>query len=393
MITLSRDGTPRGDAPPRVTTVAGIAEAGPHAWGRLAAGAGLYQSYEWLHWTETFTTAAVRYVLAYDDAGELVGATPTYLLTRPPDRFTTWYDPIRLFLAPHGPTAGADARWYPLLLVGSVSGYHSEFLVRPGGDRRAVTEALVRGSLAVAAEAGARSVAMLYAPSATARESGPAFGGVTVPTSAEAVITLPAGGGAFDDYLARFPSARRSKLRKEAVAFARAAGEVARYSLGEVAHRVGPLLGRLQRRYGDPVRDAEMTAYLAGQAEFLDERSLVFAAESGGRLTGFTLCYVHDDTLYVRAAGFDEEAALPFGYFNLSVYAPVRHALAHGLTEVDLGTGAYQGKTLRGAEIRPLWSLVRPPGESPAAWHEALRRPAPEAREAGWPEAHETETA
>ncbi|MFD5029802.1 peptidogalycan biosysnthesis protein [Streptomyces sp. NPDC058405] len=361
---------------------------GPEDWGRLAEGTGLYQSYPWLHWAESSSGARPEYVLAHGGDGVLVGAVPTYLLSSAPDRFTTWYDPVRVFLAPHCDTTDATDRWFPLLLVGSASGYHSEILVRPGRDRRAVARALLSGCLDLAGRSAARGTAMMYAPEAAALEAGAVLGGpvAPVPTSAEAVIPVTAEDRDLDDYLARFPSARRSKFKKEITAFRAAGGTTTRYALGDLVDRVGPLLGQLQRRYGDPVTDHEMTAYVASQERHLGAWSVVLADETDdGGLRGFTLSYIHENTLYVRAAGFQEDLEQPpFAYFNLAVYAPLRLAMENGLTAVDLGTGAYRGKTLRGAAIQPLWSAVRPPGDCPPQWYEALGQPAPEAVEAGW---------
>jgi predicted N-acyltransferase len=142
-------------------------------------------------------------------------------------------------------------------------------------------------------------------------------------------------------------------------------------------------MGAHQRKYGDLVTDAQMARYLRLQEAYLGEASTVFVDERGGDIRGFTLYYAHGGTLYSRAGGFDQERAAPFAYFNVSLYAPIRHAAEHGFTTLDLGLGSYRAKRLRGAEVTPLWSVVVPPERLESDWARVLGRPAPPALGAG----------
>lgn len=358
-------------------------------WNFLAASARLYQSYEWLRWAEGYYQVPTRYVLARDAGGNLVGAVVTYLVRSVPDQLLTWYDPVRMFLAPYCDTTGAGQDWYPVLLVGGCSGYHSEMLLSAALDRTArlaAAKALLAECRAIAAAEGAGSLAFMYAPKPACEEMSEALGvpARLILTSADAVIPLGTGVNDFNSYLARFPSARRSKLRKETEAFTAAGGRVAEYRLNKVLDQVAPLLAAHQRKYGDSVTDEEMTRYLALQDKYLGSASVVFVDErQGGRIHGFALCYSHDDALYCRSVGLAPRGAAPFAYFNLAIYAPVRHAAAHGLAAVALGLGSYQGKILRGAQLTPLWSVVVPPERPGLPWEGILGRPSPQAIEAG----------
>jgi predicted N-acyltransferase len=358
-------------------------------WDFLAASAQLYQTREWLRWAEEYYQVPTRYVLARDAGGNLIGAVVTYLARDVPDRPLTWYDPVRMFLAPYCDTTSFWQHWHPVLLVGGCSGYHSEMLLSlalDGNSRFAVARSLLAECRAIAAAEGAGSLAFMYAPKQTCEEISKSLdvSAQMVLTSADAIIPLSIGTDGLNGYLARFPSARRSKLRKEVELFTAAGGRVAEYRLGEVLDQVAPLLGAHQRKYGSPVTDDEMARYLALQEKYLDSISVVFVDKrQDGRINGFALCYSHNDTLYCRAAGFEPKCAAPFAYFNLAIYAPVRHAAAHGLTAVELGLGSYQGKRLRGAELAPLWSVVVPPERADPAWEEVLGRPSPQAVEAG----------
>jgi uncharacterized protein len=358
-------------------------------WDFLAGSARLYQSRNWLRWAEEYYQAPTRYVLARDAAGDLIGAVVTYLTQDIPDRPLTWYDPVQMFLAPYCDTSCAGQDWHPVLLVGGCSGYHSEMLLSlalDGAGRLAVAGSLLAECRAIAAGNGAGSLAFMYAPKRTCEEMSKALGvpAQLILTSADTVIPLSVGADGFNSYLARFPSARRSKLRKEVELFAAAGGRVEEYRLSEVLDQLAPLLGAHQRKYGSPVTDEEMVRYLTLQEKYLGSISVVFVDErQDGKIYGFALCYSHDDTLYCRATGFDPNCAAPFAYFNLTIYAPVRHAAAHGLTAVALGLGSYQGKRLRGAQLTPLWSVVVPPERADPAWEDILGRPSPQAIEAG----------
>ncbi|GGL87879.1 GNAT family N-acetyltransferase [Micromonospora yangpuensis] len=375
------------DPYPRLTEVSTIADLPPQEWAALSAGASLYQTHGWLHWAEEYFDLPTRYVLAYDADGTLVGAVVTNLMTEVPTRFTTWYDPVNMFLAPHVDPAGAAERWFPVLLVGGCSGYHGELLLdaRLDADAQAeVRRAILDRCRELAARWGARSTVFMYLPKEAAEEVCRSWGGTApvVATSAEAVIPLDGGETDFADYLARFPSARRSKLRKEVDGFTAAGSRIGQHLLADVLTEVAPLLGAHQRKFGATITDEETGQYFALQDKYLGAGSVVFTDERDGRINGFTLCYAHGDTLYSRAAGFGPDAA-PFAYFNLAVYAPIRHALATGRRAVALGAGSYQGKVLRGAQVHGLWSTVLPPHPLEPSWHDALTRPFPQAVEAG----------
>jgi len=150
-----------------------------------------------------------------------------------------------------------------------------------------------------------------------------------------------------------------------------------------VLPRIVPLLGAHQRKYGDPGTDLEVERYLRHQEAHLAPRSTVFVDERDGEVHGFALCYEHGDAVYARACGFDPRRAPPFAYFNLSMYAPLRLATAHRRARVELGSGSYQGKRLRGADVTALWSVVVPPGDLPPECARVFGRPAPQALFAG----------
>jgi predicted N-acyltransferase len=372
----------------RTYVVDSLADVSAATWDTLAAPAPLYQSRPWLRWAEAHHDLPTWYVLAKDGDGRLVGAVVVYLMRRVPNYLTRWYDPIRMFLTPHCTHRGAIARWYPVLLVGGCSGYHSGILHDPSLDataRAAVTRALLDRCRDIAEEHRCGSVAFMYAPMSACAEFAAGWREPShiIPTSAEADLTLAPAVHVFDDYLAGFPQPRRVKLRKEIAAFTAAGGRVGTYRLGAVRDRLAPLLGAHQRKYGDRVTDEQLAHYLEQQDEYLGGSSTVFVDEQDGDIRGFALCYQHHDTVYVRASGVDQERAAPYAHFNLVYYAPIGYAIAHGFTRVSFGMGSYQTKVLRGAALSALGSVVVAPENLEPAWAEALGRPAPQAVAAG----------
>ncbi|MEU1407869.1 GNAT family N-acetyltransferase [Streptomyces sp. NPDC005728] len=362
-----------------------ILQVAPEEWGSLERGESFYQSHSWLLWAEEDPAVRPVYVLAREPGGLILGAVSAYVWSGALDSRSCWYDPLRLFVAPG---ASADKRrpaWFPLLLIGSRAGYHSDLFTAAGLDgatREAVARALLRTCHELAREAGAQSMALMYASEETARLAHRCARGATspIPTSAEAVI--PAGPHDFGGYLSRFRRKRRNTIVREIEAFRAGGSTVREARLADCCDQVGPLMAELQRKYGHADGDAEMTAHLKSQASAMNDISRVFLEVRDGEVVGFVLCYQWERTLQVRAAGFNYRASAPFAYFNLAYYQPMRYALDHGLHAINLGVGAYQVKVSRGARLEPLWSVVWPPQDGNAEWFRAACRPPEEAIEA-----------
>jgi predicted N-acyltransferase len=296
---------------------------------------------------------------------------------------------VRVFLTPYCDTDGAATHWFPVLLLGGCSGGLTEILHAPGLDttgRDAVTRALLARCRAIADEQNCGSLAFMYASEEACDEVRDALSvpARTIATSARAVLRLEPDAGDFDGYLSRLSWSRRRRVRAETRAFTAGGGTVTTYKLAEVMNRIAPLMAAHQRKYGNLTTDAEALEQLRVQERYLGAVSAVFVDErSGGEIRGFALGYVHNDTFHGWACGFDAQGAAPFGYFTLSYYAPIRHAVEHGLTALDFGLGSYEAKRLRGAEVVALWSVVVPPATMTPEWTRTLGRPSPQAIFAG----------
>jgi predicted N-acyltransferase len=356
-------------------------------WDQLSsANSSLYVSHRWLRWAQDDSSFCSRYLLARDAQDRLVGALPCYLLEREARSVDAWYDPMQVFVRPHVSKPADGSNWFPVLLLGSRSGYHGDVLVDPqlsSEQQSAVVRALIDASEHIAVEFGARSRALMYVAAPTANATCRLGGrsGRTVPTSAEAVINTR--WDSFDEYLLQFAKKRRTNIRRELSTFAGANVLVREMTLAQSYELVGPLLGRLQRKYGLTDTDQELTRRMAAQAAVLNDISRVFLGVRDGKVVGFSLCYEWRRQLYVRSTGFDGDAgSAPFAYFNLALYAPLRYAIDHRLNSVNVGVSAYRAKIARGAQLSPLWSVLWPPSDADPASLSALEQPAAEAAEA-----------
>lgn len=359
-----------------VSVIRRIGEIEPADWNRLAHGRSLYQSYPWLSWAESNCGATVRYVTARDRDGRLLGALPAYLLTTAATTWNAWYDPLSVFVGE--PDIERREGWFPLLLLGSLSGYHSDVLLDTtlGDDaRRDVTGVLAQEARVLAGELGARSTAIMYATKTAAEALMQGWPTVTGPLPVSANTRIPATWPDLDAYVASFPGRRRYNVRRELRALSSAGHRIAETTLSQGLDVMGPLLGNVHRKHGAADTDEVTTAYLRSQADHLDDASLVFLELADDRPVGFSLSYVWGDELNVRIVGFDYQRSAPFAYFALAYYLPLQHAMSHRLAGVNLGPGTYQAKAGRGAALEPTFAVIWPPDAESASWFESERRP------------------
>jgi len=362
-----------------------LADVGAADWAALDHDGGLYQSRPWLTWAETSCGAEPFYVLARNRAGVLVGAVPAYLLSASNTSWNSWYDPLNLFVGDDPETPDRRPDWFPLLAVGSVSGYSSEVLLHPSLDeigRRDVTRLLLQRCRLLTDEQSASSMALMYAPPATAAAGweGGTAPAPPVPTSAGTRIS--ACWPDLESYLRSFPSRRRGKLKHEIDVFRSGGSRVVECRLSQCLAQVGPLLGNVHRRHGADDTDVDTAHYLQTQAVQLDEISTVFLEVIDDTPVGFSLCYTWGRDVHVRVVGFDYQRSTRFAYFNLAFYLPLAYAIRHRLRAVHLGPGTYQAKVSRGAVLEPNWSLVWPPNGDHGRWFARRRHASEEALEA-----------
>ena len=354
-------------------------------WAALEGGRNLYLSYPWLCWAESSCGAAPAYVLARDAGGRLVGAVPTYLVTGVDTSWNSWYDPLTVLVGDRVQAAARRPAWFPLLALGSLSGYRGEILLEPSLtqlDRRDVIGALMRRCGALAGALGAKALAMMYVSQPVAIAAAQGLAGSSKPILTSAGASIDARWPDLDAFLNAAPRRRRNNMQREMEVFRTSASRVVESRLADCLEAVGPLLGNVHRRHGAEDSDRDTTDYLRSQAAHLNDVSRVFLEVLDGQPVGFSLCYEWGRRLYVRVVGFDYERSARFAYFNLAYYLPLAHAIRRGLTCIDVGPGTYEAKTGRGAVLDPTWALVWQRDQESRAWFDSVSQVGEDAREA-----------
>lgn len=331
----------------------------PDTWDSLAAGR-LYSSADWLRFCATdiggrTATGAVR-------TGD--GAVPVTALAEEPNSFYQWHTQLAARGLPSPAPAG--------LLVGQRRGYRTSLLTRDGVEAGRAAP----GLLDAVRDLAARLPGTELLPEAAADRPAPcvasfvatedalalrAAGVTTVPVllTTDAWVDVPEGG--WDAWLRTLPSkGRRDSVKQEVKAFAAAGYEITRVPLADAYAEAAGLLAATQRRYGHPYDLEVLTESFRRQAAAMGGRAeVLFCARPGEPPVGFSLFYVHGDTLYVRAVGFDYDRLVRGAaeYFNLVYYTSVRIAAESGLRWIHPGIESPDAKALRGARLRPLWLL------------------------------------
>ena len=358
----------------RVRRFARPDEVDQHCWDR-AAGNGLYLSHRWLSAMFDRRNRAAAYLLA-DCDDEPVAAAALFRVDRPG---FVLQEPVGLILNDELRTSDRDelpaadaARLDELtarLRAEITSCYPAAVCVTPVGltaGARLPTDHEVAGSLAaameeVAAEWQAPTRAALYLDSTA---GGPALGQALAGHGYQAATigaraSLAIRWSDLPGYLARFPSHKRIKLRKELEASAAAglrAEVVPAVDLEPVLDQLAALAARVQHRHGNDYDEAGARAtleFLIGRCPDLASAILIRA---GDRIVAFHLLYRYRDGLYSAFTGQDhsELARRGFAHFRALYYEPVRIAAAEGRALIDYGVNPQIDLVGRGGDATPL---------------------------------------
>jgi predicted N-acyltransferase len=320
---------------------------------------GFYLCHEWLTSLRGGKGYADLTWSIHDERQRVVGLLPVY--TTPKPQHYALYDLHALF----GAAGGTD--WGPQTLLGSRSGYANVPLIQAPE----VLPAWLDAALDATERTECASGAIAYLDRATAaavHELAP-----TLPvllTGFRCQISLL--GKDFDDYLAGLSHRRRQTVHRELRLFERGGNtiRVGRLDAGD-SDTLAPLLANVQHRHGSTVEVDEVAGYLRSCAEpGLRERTALFTCHHGDDVVAFMLAYRHSTALTVRVVGLDyDRIGQHAEYFTTLIYEPVRYALRHGLTALDLGAEGYRHKLQRGGQLIPLWTVLT---RSPVAWRPSM---------------------
>lgn len=313
--------------------------------------------------------------LAVQTAG---GRAPTRLLTAPDatgaprawlpihDRLPTRNRRYRLDWLCRGFPAVLETASY----VGLASGYQTEVATAaPPGDRGAdggePGTALLAALLGEALRDGPRQPLIVpYATDRLARALARiAPDAPCVLEAADAWLINPH--PTFEAWLAALPREIRRIVLQDERRFAAAGFAEAVLPLAPHVHAFAELVSLHARRYGLDEPVAQLAPHLADIAAAFGDDAVLFAARRGGELVAAALGLVHGAHLYMRMVGNDHAVvAGTAAHFALAFYRPLRFCAERGLAGVHLGLSIDRTKRSRGAEIRPLWTIVL--GDLPA---------------------------
>lgn len=339
-------------------------------WEALARESSLFVTHRWLEMTDAKgkQERERRYFAVWDGRDRLIGALPCHYFQEPP----SWlYDPAEVF---SGCSPVRARNWFPGVIAGGYSTYRGGILTAPELSEDGSSEVIARlvGAAKEWAKERDASLQFPYLPGdlAAALSEMPAGGPPPLFEDVEQILrTLQ---GSIEEYVMSLPQSRRKIVRRELRAYENSGAESACCLLSEAPlERLAELHDNLMSKYGHVHGVPRALASLEVQREHFGDSAVVFMAMKKGEIAGFSLCYRHLDSLYVRVAGFDYEADIPFVYGNVVFYEPLRFGMAEGMSAVHLGVESYKAKLLRGADAVALYALLEPrrpfdPGDADA---------------------------
>ncbi len=289
--------------------------------------------------------------LLLERAGRLVAAAPAYLEASSDGDFSRDWEWASA-------AAGAGLVYYPKLVLGvpatPVTG--RRLLVGAGEDRGAAVAELVGAARRLARAEGAGALQVLFPPAAEARELEAA--GLAARLDFQ-YHWRNAGYASFEEFLARFPSKRRTAIRRErrapseqGIALRTVPGpELARDPAGWARACFALHRGSTDRmawgmRWVNEEFYARVFAGLPDAAEVVEARR-------EGRLVGMAFNLVGPRARFGRYWGCSEEH--PFLHFNVALYHSIVRCIEGGLERFEGGAGG-EHKIARGFEPAETWS-------------------------------------
>jgi predicted N-acyltransferase len=165
----------------------------------------------------------------------------------------------------------------------------------------------------------------------------------------------------FDDYLQRHLShSMRKNLRRKF----RAAAKAAPLRMS-VATEVSAMAGEVHALYEQvlarsPLSFERLTpAFFAEIGKRMPDRTRFFLWRQNGRLVAFSLCLVHDGTIYDEYLGMDYGVALDLHLYFLTLRDVLSWAMAHGFHTYRSTPLNYDPKLHLGFSLAPLDLYVR----------------------------------
>ncbi|MDQ3822556.1 MAG: GNAT family N-acetyltransferase [Actinomycetota bacterium] len=248
---------------------------------------------------------------------------------------------------------------YPCAVCVSPFGYRVALETRRG--RGDVLVGLLDRFEELAREWGARSKAILFVPTQGYEELETAAGRHGYRRAAIAArCVLDAAWPTFEAYVNSFGSDRRRKIKRELRCFDEAGLTLELLAGPELDEDLLPELAALsacvQAKYGHRGDASREEAVLRSLLASLGEHTRFFIVRREGEPVSYMRGFEWGDTFHAASTGERHSALGPrtYAHFKVGYYAPIEHAITHGLRAVDWGVGAYETKLHRGARLEPL---------------------------------------
>ncbi|MEZ4252583.1 MAG: GNAT family N-acetyltransferase [Polyangiales bacterium] len=327
-----------------VHVVQGLGEVDPNEWNALVGDDDPFVEHAFLHVLEESGSVGGRagwlplHLMVRDDSGRAIGALPLYLKDHSYGEYVFdwgWADGA----------ARAGVEYYPKLvsMAPMTPATGRRLLIHPEADPAVVTRALVAGLRAVAEETSASSIHLLYVTpeerDAVVEASRDLAGenDAFAPRVSMQYHWHAQGDRSFDDFLGRFRSSERKKVRKERRAVVDAGLEIAVRPGSELSASDWELLRRF---YRDTCMRKGSHPYLTNRFFDLAATRLahvalgVFALRDGEPVAA-TLSFEKGAHLYGRYWGCLEDHEML--HFELCYYQLIERAIARGVTRFEAG--------------------------------------------------------
>lgn len=339
----------------RVAWLNGLGEVSAAAWNALVAPDDPFTDYRFLAALETSGAVggdsgwAPAHVVAYDEAGALVGAAPLYQKTDSYGEFIFDWSWANAAMR-------AGIAYYPKYVsaVPFTPATGNRFLVRPGADESAIRRALAQGMLERAGREGASSVHVLFLAE---NEAGHLAGGPWLRRLSYQFHWENAGYHSFDDYLASLRAPSRKQVRKERREAASHGLRLATVGGRDMVDREWAMLYRF---YRSTAGRKGGYAYLPQafferiRATYAEHVLATFAYDAAGAPVAGAIAFTKGRGLYGRYWGTFTGA--PMLHFELCYYRFIEWAIERGIARFEAGAQG-EHKLKRGFLPSPTHSL------------------------------------
>ncbi|CRK61879.1 hypothetical protein [Alloactinosynnema sp. L-07] len=227
-------------------------------------------------------------------------------------------------------------------------------------ERDAVRTALVARARQVAEESGLTPVSLYVRDAEIA-----AFTAGRRPAARVAGVSVIAVPGTDEEFLAGLSSNQRRTVLKDRAHTAALGLRVTTTPAAELMADRGAaaaaveLIMDVKRRHGVTEHPRLAKMRLGEWAGRPDGERVAFAVEADGEPLAVTFACALGGRLEIYETGMADVGQHKHeAYIESLVQAPLRYALAAGLTEIDLGLDAETPKTRRGAAVAPVWAVA-----------------------------------